>query len=93
MSKPDDIPQDVWDSAIKCAETACRNLPDDYGDLAVEVTAIARAILAERMATGNRVKGMIADRLAEIAEFPPSDARTSAQNELRILQLKLSGRW
>jgi hypothetical protein len=46
--KPDDIPEDVWRAAMKCAGTVCRNLPDDYGDLTIEVEAIARAILAER---------------------------------------------
>lgn len=46
MSKPDDIPQDIWGAAIKCGKTVCRNL--DYDDVTVEVTAIASVIMAER---------------------------------------------
>lgn len=45
-AKPDDIAQDVWDAAVAVGRTVCRNL--DYDDVTVEVTAIARAILAER---------------------------------------------
>jgi len=54
MSKPSDIPQDVWTLAgplaVKAAETALRNLEDE--DLRIELdairTAVARAILSER---------------------------------------------
>ena len=46
--KPDDIPEDVWKTAIRCAEVVCRNLPENYGDMTIEIRAIARAVLAER---------------------------------------------
>ena len=46
--KPDDIPEDVWAAAVRCAEVVCRNLPEDYGDMTIEIRAIARVILAER---------------------------------------------
>lgn len=46
MTKPNDIPQDVWGAALKCAETVCRNL--DYPNVTAEVTAIARAIMAAK---------------------------------------------
>lgn len=48
MSKPSEIEDEIWEKAIHCAETVCRNLPEDYGDLSVEVTAIARTLQAER---------------------------------------------
>lgn len=48
MSRPEDIPQDVWDAAIRCAATALRNLPDDHGDVSFEIATIARAILAAK---------------------------------------------
>lgn len=53
MSKPDDIPQDVWDATVACAKTVCRNLPDGYGDMAIEFRAIAKAIMDERKRCSN----------------------------------------
>ncbi|MEO9230903.1 MAG: hypothetical protein ABI216_18425 [Devosia sp.] len=44
----DEIPEDIREAAIRCAETALRNMPNDYGDMTIEINAIARAILAER---------------------------------------------
>ena len=44
MSKPEDVSQDVWEAAIKCAETVLRNLDQD--DFKMEVGLIARAIMS-----------------------------------------------
>lgn len=46
MSKPDDIPQDVWDAAINCSVDM--KLRDMRTGEACEAAVIARAILAER---------------------------------------------
>lgn len=53
MGKPSDIPLNVWREAIKCAETALRNLDENYGDVTVEIASIARALMArdDRAAT------------------------------------------
>lgn len=48
MSKPEKIPQYTWNAAVRCAETALRNLPDDHGDMSFEIATIARAILAAK---------------------------------------------
>lgn len=44
MTRPTDIPEWAWAEAVRCAETVCRNL--DYDDCTVEITAIARALMA-----------------------------------------------
>lgn len=48
MSTHQRIPKDIQRSAHKCAETVLRNLPDDYGDVSMEVNRIALTVLAER---------------------------------------------
>jgi hypothetical protein len=66
MSRPTDIPQDIWEAAIKCAETALRNLDDDYGDMTTEITAIARTIMAER----EHCAAHLDERAAKMANSP-----------------------
>lgn len=53
MIHSDDIPEDVWASAVTCAETVCRNL--EYDDCTIEINAIADAILTERQRCADAV--------------------------------------
>lgn len=67
VTKPDWCPQDVWEKAVKCAETVLSNLPEDYGDVTLEVAMIAHAILAERERCATNIErrdGIIPDRSA-----------------------------
>lgn len=74
--KPDDIPDDVWESAIRCAEVVCRNLPENYGDMTIEIRAIARAILAER-ARCEAIVGLYADHPSEVVGMAADEIFTA----------------
>lgn len=72
MKNETEIPEDVREAALKCAETVCRNLPDDYGDISVEVQAIASAILAERERCAKLVESLkLVANLGHMS--PPTD--------------------
>jgi hypothetical protein len=82
MSKPDDIPQDVWDAAINAASAAVRE--DDPGfyitkratDVLME--ASARAILAER------------ERCAVIADTAAGDASWQDSTDWALIADKIA---
>lgn len=73
MTRPEWCPQDVWEAAIKCAETVLRNLPDD-GDLSMEVGFIARAILAERQRCADKARSGYPDGTEDDYESARVDA-------------------
>lgn len=64
MTKPDDIPQDVWDAAVAADEAANAAYGDSINDPfvpienidAASITVIARAIMAEREACAQVVQ-------------------------------------
>lgn len=49
-TKPDDIPQDIWDAALSVYRNLWNNRADDLSEFkrGQDVEEIARAILAER---------------------------------------------
>lgn len=56
MTKPDDIPQEVWDAA----QAALSTMPT-YGDPEEQCHATARAILAERERCASQAEAIVDD--------------------------------
>jgi len=61
---PEQIADAAMEKAIGIAQLVLRNLPDDYGDMTLEISTIARALAAEREAATMAER----ERCAKIAE-------------------------
>ena len=81
MSKPDDIPQDVWDAALAGFDPAITPATLDTVYL-----LIARAILTERERCAEEANGIDPEILSGLSDFAVSvycRARVDAANAIR----------